>query len=149
MSGSGERRVVVALAVAYVLALGVLVTAPWGWQLNRLTVRLYVLFRYDWPIAPDWASPHHYGFILNIALFVPLGVIAVLLTRWSWWRVVLAAAAVSTAIEVAQWLFLDRVGDRADVLANTLGALLGAGAVSLLARLRSRRAGRPGRRRPR
>ncbi|WP_210649308.1 VanZ family protein [Nocardioides sp. SYSU D00065] len=149
MSGSGERRILVALATAYVLALGVLVTAPWGWQLNRLTVRLYVLFRYDWPIAPDWASPDHYGFALNVVLFVPLGVIAALLTRWSWWRVVLAAALASTAIEVVQWLFLDRVGDEADVAANTLGAALGAGAVSLLARLRSRRAGRPGRRRPR
>lgn len=149
MGGLRDRRVLLGLASAYLLALVVLVAGPWGWQLNRLTVRLYVLFRYQWPVAPDAASPEHYGFVLNVALFVPLGAAAVLLTRWSWWRVTLTAALASAAIEVVQGLFLERVGDWRDVVANTAGAWAGAVTVSLLARRRSRRAGRRGRPRPR
>lgn len=149
MGWSRDRKVLAALAGVYVLALLVLVSGPWGWELNRLTVRLYVAFRYDWPIAPDWASPSDYGFLLNILLFMPLGALAVLLSRRSWWLVTLAAALGSSAIEVVQWLFLVRDGDVNDVVANTLGALLGTVAVTLPGRLRSRRAGRPGSPRPR
>jgi glycopeptide antibiotics resistance protein len=138
-----DRRVVAALAVAYVVALAVLVTAPWGWQLNRLTVDLYVLFHYDWPIAPDWVTPGYYGALLNLLMFVPLGALAVLLTGRAWWLVTIAAAAASGLIELSQRAWLARVGDWHDVVANTLGALLGAVVVSLLARAGSRRACRP------
>lgn len=138
-----DRRVLAGLVGAYGVALVVIVAAPFGWALNRLTVALYVQFRYDWPLAPDWAGPEHYGFLLNILLFVPLGALAVATTRRPWWLVTLAAALASTAIEVAQALFLTRLGDVHDVVANTVGALVGAVAVSLLARPGWRRAGRP------
>ena len=137
------RRVLVALLAAYVVALGVLVAGPWGWELNRLTVRLYSQFAYAWPIAPEWAGPEHYGWLLNVVLFVPLAALATLVTRWAWWWVVLAAALVSGAIELVQWEWLARQGGWADVRANTLGALIGALAVSFLRRRGSRRAGRP------
>jgi glycopeptide antibiotics resistance protein len=141
-----DRRVAVPLAAVYLVALVVLVAGPWGWWLNRLTVRLYVLFRYDWPVVPDVVGPEHYGALLNVLLFVPLGLLVVVVTRWSWWWVTLAAAVVSTAIEVVQWLFLARVGEVGDVVANTLGALAGAvagaTAINTRARRRSRRAGR-------
>jgi glycopeptide antibiotics resistance protein len=149
VGGWRDRRVLVALGSAYLLALVVLVGGPWGWQLNRLTVRLYAFFRYEWPIAPDWAEPHHYGVLLNVVLFVPLGVVAVLVARWPWWWVTLGAALGSVAIEVVQWLFLARVGEVVDVVANTAGAFVGAVAVTLLGRHRSRRAGRRGPPRPR
>lgn len=138
-----DRRVQAALVAGYAVALVVIVTGPWGWALNRLTVALYVQFRYDWPIAPDWAGPGDYGFGLNILLFVPMGALAVLTTRWPWWVVTIAAALASAAIEVVQSLFLTRMGDVNDVVANTLGALVGAVAVSALRRLGWRRAGRP------
>ena len=138
-----DRRLVAALAVAYVVALAVLVTAPWGWKLNRLTVALYVQFRYDWPIAPDLVGPNHYGALLNVLLYVPLGAFAGLNTRWAWWWVTIAAALGSVMIELAQLVWLSRVADLNDIFANTLGALLGAVAISLLARAGSRRACRP------
>jgi len=143
-----DRRVLAGLVGLYVVGLAVIVTAPFGWALNRLTVALYVQFRYDWPIAPDWAGPDDYGFLLNILLFVPWGALAVLTTRQPWWLATLAAALASTVIEVSQWLFLARSGDAYDVVANTIGALIGVG-VSLLARPGWRRAGRPGSPRPR
>ncbi len=138
-----DRRVLVALVVAYVVALGTLVLAPWGWALNRLTVALYVQFRSDWPIVPG-ASPEDYGVLLNVLLFVPLGLLGVLVTGRAWWWVTLGAMVGSGAIELAQRQWLQRDASVSDVVANTLGALLGALAVSLLARPGSRRAGRSG-----
>jgi len=133
---SGERRVLVALALGYVVALVVLVGGPWGWALNRFTVACYVWFRYDWPIAPDWVLPEHYGVLLNVVLFVPLGALFVLLTRRPWWLATALAAAGSLTIETVQWLWLDRQGTWADVVANTLGAAIGALVVSLVGRRR-------------
>ena len=135
--------VVLTVIAGYVVALALLVLGPWGRALNRVTVRLYVFFRYDWPVAPDWALPAHYGVVLNVLLFVPLGATIVLITRWTWWRVALLGAVGSVAIEVVQGLWLAREGAWSDVVANTIGALVGAVAVSLLARPGWRRADRP------
>lgn len=121
-----DLRHVVALAVVYVVGLAVLVAGPWGWPLNRLTVRLYTFFRYDWSIAPDWMGPEHYGVLLNVVLFVPAGALLAVVARRPWWWATLVALAASTAIELVQWLWLEREGGWSDVGANTLGALLGA-----------------------
>lgn len=137
----GAHPLVLVVAVVYAVALGLLVFGPWGWGLNRVTVRLYVLFRFDWPVAPPWVSPDDYGVILNVLLFVPLGACLAILTGRAWSATVLAALC-SGAIEAAQWLWLDREASWSDVGANTVGALLGALAISLLAPLESRRAGR-------
>lgn len=126
MGWSRSRRTAWVVAAAYVVGMVVLLVGPWGGQINRLTVGCYTFFRYDWPVAPDWALPHHYGFVLNVALFVPLGAVLVELLRRPWWVAVLLAALASAAVEVAQALWLARVGSVADVVANTLGALLGA-----------------------
>lgn len=139
-----DRRVLTALAAAYVVALAVLVTGPWGWALNRLTVALYVRFRLEWPIAPAWAGPDDFGVLLNVVLFVPLGALAVALTGRAWWWVTAVAALASIAIELVQWAWLAREGGWQDVVANTLGGFVGAVAVSLLGRRGSRRAGPPG-----
>lgn len=126
----------VGLALGYVVALAVLVGGPWGRSLNRFTVACYVRFRYDWPIAPAWVLPEHYGVLLNVLLFVPLGALLVLLTGRRWWQVTAVAAAGSLTIEAVQWLWLERQGTWIDVAANTLGAAIGALAVSPLARRR-------------
>lgn len=133
-----RRRLVLVLLAGYLAGLVVLIAGPWGGALNRLVVRLYTFFRYDVALAPDWALPEHYGLLLNVLLFVPLGVAAVLLAEWPWWRATLAAAAASATVEVVQAAFLARVGTWTDVAANTLGALLGA----VLGELVSRRRGR-------
>ncbi|GAB3018436.1 hypothetical protein GCM10011376_00580 [Nocardioides flavus (ex Wang et al. 2016)] len=133
----------IALALGYGVALAVLVAGPWGWALNRLTVAIWVQLRYDWPLAPNWVTPEHYGVLLNVVLFVPLGALAVLLTRSPWWAVTVLAAGGSAVIEAVQWLWLDRQGTWVDVAANTLGAAVGAAAVTPRRRRGSPRAGRP------
>ena len=77
---------------------------------------------------------------LNVAIFVPLGaaVALVLPLRWAPASVLLGAAA-SCAVEMAQSVIPGRVPDADDIVANTLGALLGTVVVivvRLLARLR-------------
>ena len=133
--GPRWRAAVLPVAVAY----AVLLLGPFGWQLNRLTVRLYVFFRVDVPVAPEWALPEHYGLLLNVLLFVPVGVVLALLTSWSWWRIVLVAALGSAVVEVAQGTVVDRDASAADVVTNCLGALLGAGVVIAVRRWRARR----------
>ncbi|GAA1916777.1 hypothetical protein GCM10009797_08050 [Nocardioides hwasunensis] len=133
----------VALAAAYVVALVVLVVGPWGWALNRMTVWFYVQLRYRWPIAPDWALPEHYGVLLNVVLFVPMGALLVLVLRRPWWWVSALAASASAAIELVQGMWLAREGTWLDVVANTLGALVGSVGAAAVSGLLRRRAGSP------
>jgi len=79
---------------------------------------------------------------LNVALFVPLGLCLALLLRRPALAVV-AAAALSAAIECYQASLTTRVGSFADVVSNGLGALVGAALATLvLAVLPLRRTGR-------
>ena len=66
-------------------------------------------------------EPRAFDTLLNLALFVPLGLA---LSHRSRRSVLLAALALSAGIEAGQ-LFLPRVTSGADLLANALGALLG------------------------
>ncbi len=104
----------------------------------------------DWvPFIPasvvDAVTPLLVVRLLNIVLFVPLG-----LVLGCWWpdklRVVWAAVALSTAIEVTQLWLPDRVSDPMDVLMNTAGAFAGFGVAAVLrhigGRLRVRMGGR-------
>lgn len=63
---------------------------------------------------------------LNIALFVPLGLLATLLWRRPW-RFAAFAAVLSYAIEIAQPLIGVGSNDMRDITANTFGAFVGAG----------------------
>jgi glycopeptide antibiotics resistance protein len=66
-------------------------------------------------------------FLANIALFIPVGVFLLLLVGTRLWWVALAASFAMTAfIEAAQRSIPGRVPDEQDVLANGLGAVIGA-----------------------
>ncbi|MBM4131537.1 hypothetical protein FJ250_11025 [bacterium] len=73
--------------------------------------------------------------LLNLLLYLPLGLA---LWRWPRARLLLAAAALSTAIEISQGWNSDRHPSPGDVAANAAGALLAAAWVR-----RRRRAARP------
>lgn len=69
-----------------------------------------------------WLNP-----LLNIAMFVPLGVFLPLATkpfrRWYW--MLTAGAGTSLIIEVAQYILGRGQADVDDLICNTLGAMLG------------------------
>lgn len=65
-------------------------------------------------------------FLANIALFVPVGVFLLLLFgAGGFWLAAIAAFAMTSGIEWVQHEIPGRVPDERDVVANTLGALIG------------------------
>jgi hypothetical protein len=79
-------------------------------------------------------------FTANVAFFVTPGLLLVLVVGLRrWWLAPLAGLLCSVAIELAQHALLPaRLGTVNDVIANTLGALIGTGLGTLvLARLRA------------
>lgn len=64
--------------------------------------------------------------ILNILLFVPLGIFLPYFTKKNFIKTVTYCAVISLFIETAQpWITLYRVCDITDLITNTLGAALG------------------------
>lgn len=80
--------------------------------------------------------------VMNICVFVPLGVLLSLaVPRWSWWRVLAATAAVSLSIEVSQYTTAHLLGgghiaDVNDLVFNVIGGALGCLLLGALSRAR-------------
>ena len=72
--------------------------------------------------------------VLNVALFAPLGALLPMMhcRLRSWVYALLCGAALSTMIETTQLLAAAGQCDVNDIIANTLGALLGYGLFRLL-----------------
>ena len=100
----------------------------------------------------QWCEQHGLGFITygrvefgaNIALFVPLGMlIALLFGPRRWWRAAVICFVATVIIELGQGALLpQRVASIGDVIANTIGGILGTlAAVGIMAVVaRNRRA---------
>ena len=83
----------------------------------------------------QWCGQHGLGFIsyahvefgANIALFVPLGMlIAMLFGPRRWWRAPVICFVATVIIELGQRVLLpQRVASISDVIANTIGGILG------------------------
>ena len=83
----------------------------------------------------QWCGQHGLGFITyagvefgaNIALFVPLGMlIALLFGPRRWWRAPVICFVATVIIELGQGALLpQRVASIGDVIANTVGGILG------------------------
>lgn len=78
--------------------------------------------------VPTWIGFGLVEFAANVLMFVPLGVLGVAARpAFGAVGVIGCCAALSAAVELGQLLFIPgRTGDYRDVLANTLGAVLGA-----------------------
>jgi VanZ family protein len=76
---------------------------------------------------PDWFDYRLIEFTANVALFVPFGILAAFAVgRRQVWLAVLTGVGVSVAVELGQWLLLpERFPSALDVLANTIGTLIG------------------------
>ncbi|WP_110183459.1 VanZ family protein [Nocardioides solisilvae] len=82
-------------------------------------------------------------FLANIALFVPVGMFLLLLFgAGGWWLAAVSSFLMTAFIETAQRQIPGRVPDERDLLANTVGGLIGIGVALVLvlpATLRRRR----------
>ena len=81
--------------------------------------------------------------LANVLLFVPFGLyLARVSPAWRWWRSTLVTAAASVALEFGQYVLAVGSSDATDVVANTLGGLIGLGLFSLTRRVLGERADR-------
>lgn len=118
--------------VAYAGVGTVLLLWPDGWALNRINVDVYVFLRRNG--GPQWATPEDVAVALNCLIFIPVGAfLSLALPRLRWWHVGAAGFGLSLAVEVAQWTLLPgRSPEVVDLVANTLGAALGAVIVAVI-----------------
>lgn len=122
------RRAARWLAAAYLLTLTLI--AFWPTPVDRGASRSIarLLARLHEHGVPGWVNYALVEFTANIALFLPVGLLGVvLLGSARWWLAILAGFTASGLIELGQLVFLPaRFATPLDVLANTAGAALGA-----------------------
>jgi glycopeptide antibiotics resistance protein len=74
----------------------------------------------------QWITYSRLEFLANIGMFVPIGLLFLLvLGRRRWWLAALVGVLLTVTIEVSQLGIPGRVSDPRDVVANSLGAFLG------------------------
>lgn len=88
----------------------------------------------------EWITFSVIEFTANIAMFVPIGLFFVLLLgRRQWWLAILLGVGLTFAIELAQQNIANRVSDPRDLLANSLGAIIGTLLALVLTAAKARR----------
>lgn len=131
------------LLVPYAIVLALIVWLPDS-AASRVTGIVFRLARFVSEHAGVSLSTSYtvFEFAANIALFIPFGLlIAAAWPRTNAWWIILLGFSASAAIELVQTLLPSRYPTLSDVIANTLGAIIGCCAVRLFApRLRSRAA---------
>lgn len=126
-----------ALLVCYLAGLLALTVVP-----NSLWGGLWQLVRYGWPLEPMRLFTLTFRFsplpaclgmqeLLNVALYVPFGLLYPWARRRSFPHTLAAGAALSLAIELVQ-PFVGRSFDLSDLLLNFIGTLLGAAVYTLV-----------------
>jgi len=84
---------------------------------------LHLFARYD---ATNWIDYNRLEFLANVGMFVPIGMFFLLLFgRRLFLVATLAGVALTCAIEFTQLFLPDRVSDLRDIVANSVGALVG------------------------
>lgn len=90
--------------------------------------------------STEWITFNVLEFAANVAMFVPIGLFFVLLFgRRQWWLAILVSVVLTFAIEFAQQNIANRVSDPRDLLANSLGAVVGTLLALVLTAAKARR----------
>ena len=120
-----SRRLAGVLLVLYLLAVASVVLWPTDWVAALSEGDLRALKHESG--APTWITTDDVGFVANVMLFMPLGFLGSrLLTQWRWTNWLMAGVVAASAVEMSQMLFLSRRDPSvSDVIANTLGIVLG------------------------
>ena len=112
--------------------------APWRTSGNQLEGG--ILNPDAWTAPVTWTTGYLSEMVFNVAMFVPVGVLAALIIPRRRWPLALLAGVVFTAvIELVQVPEPTRISDPRDLVMNTAGAVLGV--VLVLAARMVRRAG--------
>ncbi len=127
------RLVAICLLVAFCLAIAVITFWPGPPAPDaQRALRTYLQHAHRHGL-PRWITFGRVEFSANVVMFLPIGLFGALSLARARWLVAPAAALASVMIELLQAARLpDRVGTPRDVIANTIGALLGYAIASLI-----------------
>ncbi|WBU38397.1 VanZ family protein [Homoserinibacter sp. YIM 151385] len=144
-----RHPVLSAITLAYLAVVGWLTLGPQPLDDHGDGLLRRVLEELDRHPATAWVTYSGVEFAANILMFVPAGLFFLLLLgRRRWVLAVLLGLAMTCAIEAAQLLLPDRVSDPRDIVANSLGGLLGVLVALRWTRPRRKRRARAERARP-
>ncbi|HET7173472.1 MAG TPA: VanZ family protein [Nocardioidaceae bacterium] len=124
----GARHGLLTIAyLVYLVAVGILVFQPTGDQASGSVLWVSHLL-HSWHAASWLSGPVHVEWGLNVLMFVPLSLLgSYFRPGWTWRDWIGVGFVASGVIELVQLVFLpDRAASFSDVVANTLGALIGA-----------------------
>ena len=113
------------LTVAYLALVGLVTLGPVPatGRSSFVEVIVRVFQRFE---ATRWLDFDVVEFLLNVAMFVPLGLFLVLLLgRRAWWVAILFGVGLTLVIEFVQQSLPSRVSDPRDLVANSVGAVVG------------------------
>ncbi|MGW9156972.1 MULTISPECIES: VanZ family protein [unclassified Microbacterium] len=130
-AGAATARIAL---VGYLLFIGFTVWLPANVS-AKVTGLVGVMARWvsEAGIAPYYQSAVVFEFLANVALFVPVGfLLPFAWSRLRLWQVVLIGALMSGLIESVQGLMPSRFPTISDVIANSLGTLVGGVIAALL-----------------
>ncbi|MEV7618652.1 VanZ family protein [Microbacterium sp. NPDC089321] len=129
-----RHPMLVSLLIACLIGGVAIVLLPIGWMLNRFVVWLYYAGRSIG--VPPFVTIVTYDVALNVLLFaVPVALAATLWPRVRWWLWAPIALILSATVELVQFAALPRDASSADILVNTIGAVIGAGAAALVRKM--------------
>ncbi|WP_025157118.1 VanZ family protein [Leifsonia aquatica] len=120
------RRVLALVTAVYLLAVAWITLNPFPPDPHRngLLTTLLALFA-ETPVL-SWVDYDVVEFTANILMFVPMGaLLTLLLGRERWWLALALGVMATLTIEFVQLFLPARFSDARDLLANTLGTLIG------------------------
>ena len=138
-----NRRPLRFIAAAYAAVVLWVTVGPAPWRTRGHELGGGILNPESWTMTTTWTTGYLSEMAFNVAMFVPVGLLAALLIpRRRWPLALLAGVAFTTVIELVQVPELDRISDPRDLVMNTSGAMLGV--LIVLAGRMVRRAGAVG-----
>ncbi len=129
-----RKLVLLALTAAYAWVIWRMTLTPQVFTAAQDSLVAHAIAWAQEVTGSTWLSYARTEFLANIAMFVPVGVLAALWLPRRWWLLgAVVGVGLSCGIELYQGAFLPyRVADPRDVLSNGLGGLLGATLVGLV-----------------
>lgn len=121
------------LLLPYAICLFLITWLPAS-QAGKVTGIVHYVARLLDPRVPYTLGYPVLEFLANVALFVPLGIL--LSCGWPrlpWWAITLVGFVTTVTIECVQWGIPSRFPAISDIVSNTLGTMIGAGLVVLVA----------------
>ena len=121
-----NRRPLRFVALAYAAVVLWVTVGPAPWRTSGNQIEGGILNPDAWTAPVTWTTGYLSEMAFNVALFVPVGLLAALLIARRWWPLaLLAGLGFTTLIELVQVPEPDRISDPRDLVMNTGGAVLG------------------------